>query len=130
VTEASLLVRKVKISPSVYLARAKTLESRTAKYPIRLVICKSFTIAAGYLDASHEKLFSSQLPTRLIVGLVDNRAYSGDRERNPFNFRHLSLAEIGIYLDGQLYRLKPLKLDFAAGRYVAAYVGLFGARTR
>jgi hypothetical protein len=31
-----------------------------------------------------------------------------------------------IYLDGQLHGLKPLKLDFAANRYVAAYAGLFG----
>jgi hypothetical protein len=38
VTFASLLIRKVKISPSVYLAHAKTLESGTAKYPIRRVI--------------------------------------------------------------------------------------------
>jgi hypothetical protein len=130
VTEASLLVRKVKISPSVYLAHAKTLENGTAKYPIRRVICKSFTIPAGYLDVSHEKLFSGQLPIRLIVGLVDNTAYNGDRERNPFNFRHFSLTEIGIYLDGQLYGLKPLKLDFAAGRYVAAYAGLFGGTNK
>jgi hypothetical protein len=48
---------------------------------------------------------------RLIVGLVDNRAYNGDRERNPFYFQHFSLTEIGIYLDGQLYGLKPLKPD-------------------
>jgi hypothetical protein len=40
VTEASLLVRKVKISPSMYLAHAKTIEKGTAKYPIRRVICK------------------------------------------------------------------------------------------
>jgi hypothetical protein len=85
VTEASLLVRKVKISPSVYLAHSKILESGMAKYPIRSVICKSFTIPAGYLDVSHEKLFLGQLPTRVVVGLVDNRAYNGDRERNPFN---------------------------------------------
>jgi hypothetical protein len=130
VTEASLLVRKDKISPSMYLAHAKTLESGTAKYPIRRVICKSFTIPAGYLDVSHEKLFWGQLPTRLIVGLVDNRAYNGDRERNPFNFRHFSLTEIDIYLDGQLYGLKPLKLDFAAGRYVVAYAGLFGGTNK
>jgi hypothetical protein len=122
VTEASLLVRKVKISPSVYLAHAKTLENGTAKYPIRRVICKSFTIPAGYLDVSHGKLFSGQLLTRLIVGLIDNRAYNGDREINPFNFRHVSLTEIGIYLDGQLYGLKPLKLDFA--------VGLFGGTNK
>ena len=126
VIAASLLIRKVKISPSVYLAHAKTLEAGTAKYPIRRVICKSFMIPAGYLDVSHEKLLSGQLPVRLIVGLVDNRAYNGDRGRNPFNFQHFSLTEIGIYLDGQLYGLTPMKLDFAAGQYIAAYVGLFG----
>jgi hypothetical protein len=130
VTAASFLIRKVKISPSVYLAHAKTLESGTAKYPIRRVICKSFTIPAGYLDVSHEKLFSGQLPVRLIVGLVDNRAYNGDRQRNPFNFQHFSLTEIGIYLDGQLHGLKPLKLDFAAGRFIAAYAGLFGGTNK
>ncbi len=80
ITATSLLIRKVKISPSVYLAHAKTLESGTVKYPVRRVICKSFTIPTGYLDVSHEKLFSGQLPVRLIIGLVDNRAYNGDRE--------------------------------------------------
>ena len=129
-TTATLLVRKVKISPSVYLAHAKTLESGTAKYPIKRVVCKTFTIPAGYLDVSNEKLFSGQLPVRLIVGLVDNRAYNGDRERNPFNFQHFSLTEIGIYLDGQLHGLKPLKLDYAAGRYAAAYAGLFGGTNK
>jgi hypothetical protein len=34
VTAASLLIRKIKISPSVYMAHAKTLETGTARYPI------------------------------------------------------------------------------------------------
>lgn len=130
VTAAVMLIRKVKISPSVYLAHAKTLESGTAKYPIRRVVCKTFTVPANYLDISHEKLFSGQLPTRLIIGLVDNRAYNGDRGRNPFNFQHFSLTEIGIYLDGQLHGLKPLKLDFAEGRYVLAYMSMFGGTNK
>jgi hypothetical protein len=130
VTFASLLIRKVKISPSVYLAHAKTLETGTAKYPIRRVICKTFTIPTGYLDASHEKLFSGQLPIRLIVGLVDNRAYNGEREKNPFNFHHYSLSEIAVYLDGQLHGLKPLKLNFGSGRFVAAYASLFGGTNK
>ena len=130
VTFASLLIRKVKISPSVYLAHAKALENGTAKYPIRRVICKTFTVPTGYLDASHEKLFSGQLPVRLIIGLVDNRAYNGDRERNPFNFQHYSITEVGVYLDGQLHGLKPLKLNFASNRYVAAYASLFSGTNK
>jgi hypothetical protein len=100
-TSAALFVRKVKISPSVYLAHAKTLESGMAKYPIRRVICKTFTLPTGYLDVSHEKLFTGQLPTRLIIGCVDNKAFNEDVSENPFNFKHFSLDEIMVYLDGQ-----------------------------
>ena len=58
VTHASLFVRKVKLSSSVFLAHAKALENSTAKYPIKRVVCKSFQIPESYLDDSHEKLFS------------------------------------------------------------------------
>jgi len=44
ITHASLFVKKVEIMPSVFLAHAKTMEQGTAKYPIRRVVCKSFTI--------------------------------------------------------------------------------------
>jgi len=101
IVQASMFVRKVKLMPSVFLAHAKTLERSPAKYPIRRVVCKSFTIPQNYLDVRHEKLFSGQLPTRIVIGLVDNRAYNGDRQRNPFNFQHFNLNEIAVYLDGQ-----------------------------
>jgi hypothetical protein len=65
ITAAAVIIRKVKVSPSVYLAHAKTLESGMAKYPIGRVICKAFTNPAGYLDVSREKLFSGHLPSRL-----------------------------------------------------------------
>jgi hypothetical protein len=62
VTAESLLIRKIKLSPSVFLSHAKTLENGTVKYPIRRVICKSFTVPAVYLDVSHEKLFPDSFP--------------------------------------------------------------------
>jgi hypothetical protein len=45
ITSAALVIRKVKISPSVYLAHAKALENGMAKYPIHRVICKTFTVS-------------------------------------------------------------------------------------
>ena len=60
---AVLLVRKVQLCPSVFLAHAKALESGLAKYPIKRVVCKTYTIAAGNLDGNHEKLFTGQLPS-------------------------------------------------------------------
>jgi hypothetical protein len=124
---AELLVRKVKLSPSVFLAHARALEYGTAKYPIKRVVCKAFTVPQGYLDVSHEKLYSGQIPARLVVTLVDNEGYNGVFARNPFNFHHFDLCEIGVYLDGQqVHAIKPLKPNFEDGLYVDAYMSLFG----
>ena len=63
ILHAYMFVRKVKLMPSVFLTHAKTLESGTAKYPIRRVVCKSFAVPQNYLDLSHEKLFSGHAST-------------------------------------------------------------------
>ena len=110
ITHASLFARKVKVMPSVFFAHAKAMERGTAKYPIRRVVCKSFTIPPNYLDMNHEKLFSGQLLTRIVIGLVDNRSFNGSRDRNPFNFANFNLHEIGLYLDGQQqHALRPIQ---------------------
>jgi hypothetical protein len=87
ITSATLVIGKVKIGPPIHLAHAKALENGMAKYPIHRVICKTVTIPAGYLnDVSHEKLFTGQFPSRLVIGCVDNTSFSGDVSKNPFNF--------------------------------------------
>ena len=63
---AFLLVRKVQLSPSVFLAHAQALESGLAKYPIKRVVCKTYTMP-GNLDGNHEKLFTGQLSSRLVI---------------------------------------------------------------
>ena len=96
---AVLLVRKVQLSPSVFLAHAKALESGLTKYPIKRVVCKTYTIPAGNLNGNHEKLFTGQLPSRLVIACVDNDAFSGNYVKNPFNFKCFSLSEISLHLD-------------------------------
>lgn len=126
IMSATMYVRKVKLSPSVFLAHAKALEHTNAKYPIRRVICKSFTVPAGFLDISHEKLFSGQMPTRLVVGIVRNDAFNGNLARNPFNFQHFKLTEISVYVDGQQQQnIKPLRSDFTNKLYINSYLSLF-----
>ena len=126
IENAIMFVRKVKLSPSVFLAHAKALDNATAKYPIRRAVCKTITIPNGFRDVSHEKLFSGQLPTRLVIALVSNTAFNGAFDINPFNFHHYNVMEISVYSDGQQqYGIKPLTTDFTSGLYVRAYNTLF-----
>ena len=90
--DVKLLVRKVKLSPSVFVAHAKALEIGNAKYPIKRVITKTFTIPRGNLDFSQENVFAGQIPTRLVIGMVDNDSYNGQYDKNPFNFKNYDLT--------------------------------------
>jgi len=119
-------MRKVRLSPSVVLAHAKALENATEKYPIKRVVCKTLTIPGGYRDVNHEMLFSGQLPTRLVIGWVDNGAFNGVKTKNPFTSQHFHLVEISLYSDGQQqYGMKPLTTDFTNKLYVRGFNTLF-----
>ena len=125
IIDCKLFIRKVKLSPSVFLAHAKAFEIGNAKYPVRRVICKTFTVPTGNLDCSQENLFAGQLPTRLVIGCVDNDAFNGSYTKNPFNFKHYSLSQLKLYLDGQQQHIKPLEPNFANNQYVAAFMSLY-----
>lgn len=112
ITEASLFVRKAKLSPTIQLAHIKALEKGTAKYPIRRVETKVFSIPKGNLTGNQENLFLGQLPKRLVVGMVDSGAYNGSFDKNAYNFKHYDLNFLALYADGQQIPAKPLQPNF------------------
>jgi hypothetical protein len=123
---AKLLVRKVRVLPSVALGHEKALEVNAAKYPIKRVVCKTFTVPRDVRDVNQEKLFSGQLPSRLVIGLVDNEAFNGSLTRNPFNFEHFKMSELCVYMDGQQnHQIKPIRPDYPNKQFVEAYLSLF-----
>ena len=77
------------------------------------------------LDGNHEKLFTGQLPSRLVIGCVDNDAFNGNYVKNPINFKHYALSEISLHLDGNSEPVKPLLPNFAKRQYIQAYMSLF-----
>ncbi|KAK3910265.1 hypothetical protein KUF71_004139 [Frankliniella fusca] len=82
--DVKLFIRRVTISPSVLLAHAQALEKSPAKYRVNRVDIKTVTIAQGMHSKTIDNLFLNQLPQRVIIGFVDNRAFNGDYARNPF----------------------------------------------
>ena len=125
IIEASLFVRKVKLSPSIQLAHIKALEKGTAKYPIRRVETKVFSVPKGNLTGNQENLFLGQLPKRLVVGMVENAAFNGSFQKNAYNFRHYDLNFLALYADGQQIPAKPLQPNFDRNKAVRSYLSLF-----
>ena len=47
------------------------------------------------------------------------------RQKNPFNFKHYSLSQLKVYLDGQILTAKPIEPNFDQGQYITGYNSLF-----
>ncbi|XP_063912035.1 uncharacterized protein F54H12.2-like [Zophobas morio] len=127
INNATLLVRRVKINPTVMLAHAKALELTTAKYPITRTEIKILTLPQGVLSKSLDNIFLGQLPKRVAICFVSNRAFNGDFTLNPFNFQHFGLNFMVLYVDGQQVPCKPFQPAFAgtSKNYIAMYHTLF-----
>ena len=89
ILSAKLFVRKLKITPSLCLAHERILQQKTAKYPITRVECKVIHLPQGQNSFTHDNLFLGQLPKRIVLGLVDNRAFNGDISLNPLQLSTL-----------------------------------------
>ena len=121
-----LFVRKVAINPVVALAHAKCLDNKTtAKYPIKRVAIKTFSVPQGQLSVTKDNLFLTQIPTRILIGFVDSEAYNGDYAKNPFNFKHLDISYLCLYVDGKQIPQTPLTPDFGTRQYARSYQRLY-----
>lgn len=126
IVEASLIVRRTKISPGVLMSHARALAKSTAKYPLTRVEVKAVSIHAGVHGETIDNVVLGQLPKRIIIGFVDNKAFNGDRGLNPFNFQNYQINYLSLYVDGSQIPSKALQPDFTKNQlYVDAYQTLF-----
>ena len=121
---AVLYYRRVKVMDSVMAAHEKVLTSTPATYPITRVQCKYFSIPQGMTTVNHENLFRGQMPTRVVVGLVDTGAFNGNWGKNPFNFEHKNLSKIALYIADMKTPIKELTPDHPH-QNIMSYMSLF-----
>jgi hypothetical protein len=72
-----LWMRKVKPVPTVVNLMNQKLSTQTAKYPLRRVEVKTFTIPTGAQSKITDHLFQGQMPKLILLGFVENSAFNG-----------------------------------------------------
>ena len=87
---AILRVRNVQLLPAISNELNQTIAHHNAKFPIRRVEVKTFTISSGKRSKIEDHLLTGQLPKRVFIGLVTNEAFNGTLETNPF-FSNISI---------------------------------------
>jgi len=134
INSAEVHVRKVKLSPSVFLAHAKPLERSATKYPLKRVICKNLYDPKRFSGGQYRKavLRSDADTNRHRAGpRLHVESFNGTIQHNSYNFQHFDFNEIAVYLDGQqVQSVRVLRPDFANRQYVDAYMSLFSGTNK
>jgi len=122
---AVLEFRKVTLAPTILYSHITTLNTTTAKYPIRRTSPLVFDINQGTSTHTRSPLLSGQLPHRITFGMVSNQAYNGTMNLNPFNFQNFNLESIQLTVGGKPVPMQPMKFNFTTGSYIDGFMSLF-----
>lgn len=124
---AILKVRNIQLLPVTGNELNQSIAHHNAKFPIRRVAVKTFTIGKDLRSKVEDHLFQGQLPKRVFIGLVTNEAFNGSFTTNPFFFQHFNLSKLDVSVDGHSVYGHPLEPSFGTGHYLRSYMSLFQA---
>ena len=127
-TDVVLKIRKVKVDQTVSDATELILKQTPALYPIRRVECKALTIPIGLPGVRQDNIFSGIIPKSFVFGLVDASSYSGENNKNPYNFQHFKVKTVTLSVNGEEIPFKQLVLDYTTAKaidFIQAYNTLF-----
>lgn len=113
ITHMELVVPKIRVNPNVIISHAELLKKQPVIYSFNRHSMISFTVPIQHRTISIESLFSDQIPARVLVAMIKNKAFAGDVTANPYNFHHFGLNSCGLVLNGQEVPGNHLQVDFS-----------------
>ncbi|XP_062600266.1 uncharacterized protein F54H12.2-like [Saccostrea cucullata] len=122
-----LWVRKIKPAPTLMNQINQNLNTHRAKYPLRRVEVKTFTIPTGTQSKITDHLFQGQMPKRLILGFVENAAFNGDKTKNPFHFQNFGIKKLDVSINGETMSNRCFEPNFNDDLYLRSYLSLYQA---
>ena len=125
IVDAILYVKRFELTPSVFNAINTVLNDKNAQYGITRATPKVFTVPRGQQIQHIDNAFLGEIPKHITICMMDNNSYNGNYEKNPFNFQHYNLTQIGTSVNGEEVPFKPLKLNVDDKLIVTAYNTLF-----
>ena len=126
ITDATLQVRKVKLTPTRQLAFEKNIAKTPIRIPINYVSLKSISLSSGISSYSQNGIFTGPLPHLVIIGLIENAAFVGTYNKNPFEFKHYDVNSLCLHVNGRSVPSRAYQPDFAKNNYVDSYLSLWG----
>ena len=117
------------VSPVLLEGHLTALSKSPAKYFITRSEIKHQTLPQGVRDVVLDNFITGQLPRRVFLTLIDNNAFNGAIDKDPFNFDHFSVNFLALYVNGLQTPEIPYQPSFSATnpRVLREFMALYQA---
>ena len=104
---------QLRLNPQVYksISEKRHNQRDLAKYPTVRSEIRTFNMMGTLTRFDIPNLFQNRIPDRMIVGLLDSRAFNGAVTRDPFCFQNFGLRSIRQMVRGEEYPYETLELN-------------------
>ena len=124
---------RIEVEPTI----ARHIESQlsqvhSAIYGINRGTIRTKQFGAGEIYAKWQGLYTGQLPSTIIFGMLDSTAYNGAVGTNPFNFQHFKVNSVQLKKNSTSIPASPLTPDFTklmANRSYRHFLDAIGVKT-
>ena len=121
-----LYTRFVEVHDNI-VKKHKTLLSndKPLRYPIERSTMKSFNVPKNNASMYIANMFSGILPKTIIIGMVENEAFYGKQQKNPYNFQHLNIKSANLRVNGESVPSEPIAPDFNRDLFLREYIDFY-----
>lgn len=107
-----------KPNAGVLIAHTNLIKDSPAIYPYMNSDISVSSVSKGQYAHSENHLFQGEIPSQLIVTLLESSSFGGVYTKNPFIFQPFDCNFLALYIDGQSYPGKPLQPNFTDNNFV------------
>ena len=101
------------------------LEISDAVYLFTRTDIRTFNISEGNFGTSLEDIWQTEVPTCLVVGMVNSEAVNGSYNLNPYHFQHFNVSNVGFFVNGEPTPHPAFHLDVENGTYLQGLNSLY-----
>ena len=127
IVDAIMFACKAVLSQTVQMAHIKALENGTAKYPLRPVDCKVYTIPQCAMSQPMRTASSGRYRSDSSCGVSTTMPTMAITLKKTFHAKNNGINFLAVYVDGRQVPAKPLQPNFETGHCVRSYVNMYSA---
>ena len=110
------------IPTSRYLGQLQQkMSSKGVPYLLTRNVIRNYVMGQGVTNVSVANIFRGNLPRALYIYFLNNEQVNGSYKHNPHIFKHYSIREASVIMNGVQYPSAPIKIDHKKGFVMEAY---------